>query len=282
MINGSENNNGFARKDVSLGWRSRETTSIASVRVEEIRNLKRESQAIKPVPFNGLLTNKILTELPGEEFARLLPHLEPVSLTCGEDLYGFGEGISYIYFPETSVISHLHVLEDGSTTEGAMIGKEGLTGLSAIFGALPAIYWTQVTISGTALRISAEVLKQEFHRGGVLQRLLLSYTSTRMAQLSQRAVCNGRHTVAERLSSWLLMIHDRVGDNQIPLTHEQIAHHLGTRRAGITNAATALRDARIIGYSRGQIDILNRQALEDTACECYRALSQKTQQTSLL
>jgi CRP-like cAMP-binding protein len=276
MINGSENNNDFARKDVSLGWRSREMTSIASVGVAETRNIKRESQAIKPVPFNGLLTNKILTELPGEEFARLLPHLEPVSLTCGEDVYGFGEDISHVYFPETAVISHLHVLEDGSTTEGAMIGREGLIGLSAIFAAPPAMYWTQVTLSGTALRIRAETLQQEFARGGALQRLMLSYTSDRMAQLSQRAVCNGRHSVAERFSSWLLMIHDRVGDNQIPLTHEQIAHHLGTRRAGITNAATALRDAEIINYSRGQIDILNRLALEDTACECYRALSRKT------
>jgi CRP-like cAMP-binding protein len=163
-----------------------------------------------------------------------------------------------------------------------MIGKDGLTGLSAIFAAPPAMYWTQVTLSGTALRIRAEVLQQEFARGGALQRLLLSYASARMLQLSQRAVCNGRHTVAERLSSWLLMIHDRVGDNQIQLTHEQIAHHLGTRRAGITNAATALRDAEIIDYSRGQISILNKVALEDTACECYRALTRQTLTTPLL
>jgi CRP-like cAMP-binding protein len=282
MINGSENNNGFAREGVRLGWRSENKTSISSLGVAETHSTRREALGVKPVPFNGLLTNKILTELPGEDFARLLPHLEPVSLTCGEDLYGFGEGISYAYFPETAVIAHIHVLEDGSTTEGAMIGREGLTGLSAIFAAPPATYWTQVTLSGTALRIRAEVLQQEFARGGALQRLMLSYTSIRIAQLSQRAVCNGRHSVADRLSSWLLMIHDRVGDNQIPLTHEQIAHHLGTRRAGITNAATALRDAEIISYNRGQISILNRQALEDTACECYRALNQQSLTTSLL
>jgi CRP-like cAMP-binding protein len=282
MINGSENNNDFGRKDFSLGWRSREAASIAQAGVKETHRIKRESEAVKLVPFSGLLTNKILTELPGEEFARLLPHLEPVSLTCGEDLYGLGEGISSIYFPETAVISHLHILEDGSTTEGAMIGKEGLTGLSAIFSAPPALYWTQVTLSGTALRIRAETLQQEFARGEALQRLLLSYASARIAQLSQRAVCNGRHTVAERLSSWLLMIHDRVGDNPIPLTHEQIARHLGTRRAGITNAATALRDAQIISYSRGQISILNREALLGTACECYRALNRQTLTTSLL
>jgi CRP-like cAMP-binding protein len=282
MINGSENNNGFARKDVPLGWHGGNRNQIAAVGVKETHNVRRESQAGKPVPFNGLLTNKILTALPGDDFARLLPHLEPVSLSCGEDIYGFGEVIAHVYFPETAVISHLHVLEDGSTTEGAMIGKEGLTGLSAIFSAPPGMYWTQVTISGTALRVRTEVLQQEFARGGAVQRLLLAYASARIAQLSQRAVCNGRHTVGERLSSWLLMIHDRVGDNQISLTHEQIAHHLGTRRAGITNAATALRDAQIISYNRGQISILNREALLGTACECYRALTQQTLTRSLL
>jgi CRP-like cAMP-binding protein len=282
MINGSENNNGFARESVRLGWRNGDKTSVASLGMEETRDIRLESHAVKPGTFNGLLTNKILTELPGEEFARLLPYLEPVSLTCGEDLYGFGEVIRYVFFPETAVISHIHVLEDGSTTEGAMIGREGITGLSAIFAAPPAIYWTQVTLSGSALRISAEVLQQEFARAGALQRLLLSYASARISQLSQRAVCNGRHTVGERLSSWLLMIHDRVGDNQMSLTHEQIAHHLGTRRAGITTAATALRDAQIIGYSRGQISILDRKTLEDTACECYRALNRQTLTKPLL
>ncbi|MGB9178628.1 MAG: Crp/Fnr family transcriptional regulator [Pyrinomonadaceae bacterium] len=230
---------------------------------------------IKPVPFNGLLTNKLLTLLPGEDFARLLRHLEPVSLSCGENLYGFEEGIDEVYFPESAVISHLYILEDGSTTEAALIGKEGITGLSAIFASTAPAHFTQVVITGTALRMSAEILKQEFARGGAMQRLLLAYAGARIAHLSQRAVCNGRHTVVERLCSWLLMIHDRAGDDQLSLTHEQIARHLGTRRAGVSEAATSLRDKQIITYSRGQIRIADRQALETAACECYRTLSRQ-------
>jgi CRP-like cAMP-binding protein len=235
--------------------------------------MSRAHKFIKPVPFNGLLTNKLLTALPGEDFARLLPHLEPVSLSCGRDLYGFGEGVRDAYFPESAVVSHLYILEDGSTTEAAMIGKDGMTGLSAIFAAPAPTHWTQVIVPGTALRMSTQVLKQEFSRGGAMQRLLLAYAGARIAHLSQRAVCNGRHTVEERLCSWLLMIHDRVGEDHLPLTHEQIARHLGTRRAGITTAATSLRGRKVIGCSRGQIRILDRQGLEQSACECYRTLS---------
>jgi CRP-like cAMP-binding protein len=242
---------------------------------EATSGTSRAHKLIKPIPFSGLLTNKLLTALPGEDFARLLPYLEPVSLSCEEGLYGFGESISDVYFPETAVISHLHILEDGSTTEAALIGKEGLTGLSAIFDAPIPSHCTQVIIPGTALRMNADDLKREFARGGAMQRLLLAYASARIAQLSQRAVCNCRHTVEERLCSWLLMIHDRVGDEQLPLTHEQIARHLGVRRAGITTAATILRDRQIIDYSRGHVRIIDRQGLEIAACECYRALSRQ-------
>jgi CRP-like cAMP-binding protein len=237
--------------------------------------MSRSHKFIKPVPFSGLLTNKLLTALPGEDFARLLPYLEPVSLSVGEDIYGFAEAIHDVYFPESAVISHLYILEDGSTAEAALIGREGLIGLSAIFCSPTPTHWTQAIIPGTALRMSAEVLRKEFTRGGAMQSLLLAYASARMAQLSQRAVCNGRHTVGERLCSWLLMLHDRIGDDQLPLTHEQIARHLGTRRAGITSAANALRDGQIVSYSRGQIRIIDRQGLEMAACECYRTLSQR-------
>ena len=259
-------------------------TAITASRVASTASLQRpldgvtgKSRAgrfVKPVPFNGLLTNKLLTELPGEDFARLLPHLEPVFLSCGEVLYGFGESISHIYFPETAIISHLYFMKDGSTTAAAIIGREGLVGLSTIFNAAPPLYYTQVTIGGSALRVDTGVIKQEFDCGGAMQQLLLSYTSTRLAQLSQRAVCNGRHRVDERLSTWLLMIHDRAGDTQLPLTHEEIAHHLGLRRAGITTACNLLRHSGAISYRRGMIHILDRQMLEATACECYQALTQ--------
>jgi CRP-like cAMP-binding protein len=243
--------------------------------MEDMLRIKPARNILKPVLFNGLLTNKILTALPGEDFARLLPYLEPVSLACGEDLYGFGESVHLVYFPESAVLSQIHLLADGSTVEAALIGKEGMAGLSAIFNSPRPSHWTKVTVAGSALRVNTEVIRQDFVRGQAMQRLLLSYANERLAQLSQRAVCNGRHSIDQRFSSWLLMVHDRAGDNELPLTHEQIAQHLGTRRAGITTAATSLRDKQIITYSRGQLRITDRQALEDAACECYRTLSQQ-------
>lgn len=243
--------------------------------MEETLRIRPAQNISKLVPFNGLLTNKILAALPGEDFARLLPYLEPVTLVYNEDLYGFGESIRFVYFPESAVFSQIHLLADGSTVEAALIGKEGMAGLSAIFNSPRPLHWTQVTVAGTALRIEAEIAKEEFARGGAMQQLLLNYAGERIAQLAQRAVCNGRHSVEQRFSSWLLMIHDRVGDHQLPLTHEQIAQHLGTRRAGITAAATSLRDKQIISYGRGHLQIIDRQALEAVTCECYRTLAQQ-------
>jgi CRP-like cAMP-binding protein len=195
-----------------------------------------------------------------------------VTLSAGEDLYKMDAGVRSAYFPETAIVSHLYVLADGNSTEAVMIGREGLLGLSAVFDAEQPGYWARVLVAGSALRIDSETLKQEFKRGGALQRLLLSYAGARMAQLSQRAVCNGRHTVDERLCCWLLMVHDRARGGLLQLTHEQIAAHLGTRRAGITTAAAALRDAGIISYSRGSLSVNDRRALESSACECYRVL----------
>ena len=275
-MNTPETNNDITPRDAGLRYRGADTAVGVRPAAQGSSGMHRARKPIKPIPFSGLLTNKLLTALPGEDFARLLPHLEPVSLSCGEDLYGFGEEVCDVYFPETAVISHLHGLEDGSTVEAAMVGQEGLTGLSAIFASPAPVHWTQTLITGTALRMSAEVLRREFERGRAVQRILLGYASARLAQLSQRAVCNGRHTVGERLCSWLLMIHDRIGGDELPLTHEQIARHLGTRRAGITDAATTLRERQVLNGGRGQIRILDRQALETSACECYRTLSKQS------
>ncbi|HVG35295.1 MAG TPA: Crp/Fnr family transcriptional regulator [Pyrinomonadaceae bacterium] len=275
MMNRTERSNNLTLKDAGQRYRNADGAAGARPMVQESPGANRAHKFIRPVPFNGLLTNKLLTALPGEDFARLLPYLEPVSLSCGEDLYELEESIDKVYFPESAVISHLYILEDGNTTEAAMVGKEGMTGLSVIFSSPAPTYWTHVLFAGTALRMSAEVLKEEFARGTAMQRLLLSYAGARIAHLSQRAVCNGRHTVGERLSGWLLMIHDRVGDDQLMLTHEQISRHLGTRRASITEAATALRDSGLIIYNRGQLHITDRQGLELAACECYRTLSRQ-------
>lgn len=224
------------------------------------------------LPFDGLLTNKILTGLPGEDFARLLAHLEPVSLAQGTNLYPFAEPVYFAYFPETAVLSQIYALEDGSSAEAAVVGCEGLVGLSAAFGSPAPPHSTVVTVGGSAMRLRADTLRQEFARGGAMQRLLLVYTGERVAHISQRAVCNGRHTVERRMCSWLLMLQDRAGEELLPLTHEQIAAHLGARRAGVTNTATALRDKGVVGYTRGHIRILDRPALEAFACECYRVL----------
>ena len=223
----------------------------------------------RTVAFDGLLTNKILTGLPGEDFARLLPHLEPVELACDENLYFLGDPPDFIYLPESAVVSHLHVLSDGGTIEADMVGREGLTGLSAVFNSHPPDRWTKVTIGGSALRIRAEVMREEFALCGGVQRALLAYASTRLAHVAQRAVCNGLHTVEQRFCTWLLMLQDRVGDERLPLTHERIARHLGTRRAGITEFATMIRARGHISYSRGLIRVTDRRGLEASACECY-------------
>jgi CRP-like cAMP-binding protein len=223
----------------------------------------------KWLAFNGLLTNKLLTTLPGADFARLLPHLEPVALNGGEDLNFVGDTPEFVYFPEGAVVSHLHVLSDGGTIEADMVGREGMTGLSAIFNSHPPDHWTQVCIPGSALRVRAGVMRQEFALCGAVQQSLLSYAAARLAQVSQRAACNGLHSVEQRLCSWLLMMHDRAGVDRLPLTHERISRHIGARRAGITELATALRARGHISYSRGLIRIVDRKGLEACACECY-------------
>ncbi len=177
----------------------------------------RASNTTRTVAFDGLLTNRILTSLPGADFTRLLPHLEPVELGCDENLYFIGNSPEFVYFPENAVVSHLHVLSDGGTIETDMVGRDGLTGLSAIFNSDPPERWTKVTVGGSALRVRIEVMRQEFALGGGVQQALLVYFSARLAHVAQRAVCNGLHTVEQRFCSWLLMLHDRAGDERLPL-----------------------------------------------------------------
>ena len=150
-----------------------------------------------------------------------------------------------------------------------MVGREGVVGLSTVLNAPPPAYVTEVALSGNALRVRADLLRQEFARCGALQQIILRYAGERIALLSRRAVCNGNHRVEERLCTWLLMMLDRAADQPLALTHERISRHLGTRRAGVTSAATMLRDRGIIDYTRGHIRVTDRAALEAAACECY-------------
>jgi CRP-like cAMP-binding protein len=213
-----------------------------------------------------------LTALSGQDLARLLSYLEPVSLAAGRNVYELGEEVDFVYFPETAIVANFHSLEDGTTTEAAIIGNEGMVGVSAILDSRAPSYWTQVTIAGSAVKCRREVIKQEFARSSTMQEVLLKYMNVLLSQLSQRVVCNGSHHLNERLSTWLLMIHDRANGDPLSLTHEEIAEHLGTRRAGITSACNSLRSNGAISYSRGQMTVLDRSILKAAACECYETL----------
>jgi len=232
-------------------------------------DLNRQLDSGYQVPFEGVLINR---QLEGEDFARLLPHLEYVALVAGEDVQVCGQELEYVFFPETAVLSHVFFLADGSTTGAALVGNDGVVGLSAILSENHASRWVQVIIGGGAVRIRLRFINQEFARAQDLQKVIFSYTISRLMQLSQRAVCNGRQALRQRLCTWLLMIRDRTTEEQLPLTHEQIAMQLGARRAGVTNACNTLKDCGILGYRRGSIRILDRVMLEAAACECYSVL----------
>ena len=221
-----------------------------------------------------LLTNKLLTSLPTEDFARLMPALEPVSLAAGQTLSEQGEEAGHLFFPEGSVLSYHCAMQGGESAEVGMIGKEGATSLHALFGSRSLVAQTlSVTIGGSALRLKAEVARREFERTDEFRRALLSYAGEYYAQVSQRAACNALHTVEKRFAVWLLLLADRLGADRFDLTQERIADHLGVRRAGISVLAMQLQNQGIISYRRGHIRLLNRQALAAIACECYKVIS---------
>lgn len=245
---------------------------VVIIEMESFRQIHLPSRP--PARFTGLLTNKLLTSLPGSDFATLLPHLEPVTFTAGDELYSFGETIETIYFPETVVFSQVSYLEDGSATEVALVGSEGVVGLSALFEAPTNMYWTKVTIAGTALRASVATLREEFRQGKSFQSRILLYANSYLNQVSQRVVCNSRHRLEERLCTWLLLVHDRAQNARLTLTHETIAERLGARRAGVTSFCNLLRENGAIAYQRGVISVVSRELLEQWSCECYHAMSQ--------
>ena len=215
--------------------------------------------------------NQLLNSLMATEEVRdaLLPHLRTVSLERNQVLYEQGDAIGLVYFPITSVVSTLAIMEDGTTMETSMIGREGFVGLQAILGSGISKHWLWTSISGTALQIETRFLERVCVQHESALKALLSFYRSMITQVSQRCVCNTRHTILERLSCWLLMIHDRVDNADLRLTQEMIASRLGARRAGITVAAGMLQEMHAIEYRRGQIHIANRELLEQTVCECY-------------
>ncbi|MDQ6785235.1 MAG: Crp/Fnr family transcriptional regulator [Acidobacteriota bacterium] len=213
--------------------------------------------------------NRLLEKLLEEDYARLLPSLEFVDLSLGKILYYSGDEPAYLYFPTTAIVSLLYTTEGGSTAEMGMAGRCGAIGIAVFMGGRTTPNQAVVQIAGGAFRVKAKVIKDEFTRGGELQRVLLRYTQSLITHISQTAVCNRLHTFEQRLCRWLLFSHDCLQTDEMILTQEIISHLLGVRREGVTVAAGRLQDAGVISYVRGHIKILDRQKLEACACECY-------------
>ncbi|HEX8922290.1 MAG TPA: Crp/Fnr family transcriptional regulator [Pyrinomonadaceae bacterium] len=217
--------------------------------------------------------NLILAALPFGEYERLLPDLEFISLPLDVSLYRSGDVIEYVYFPGEGVVSLVTHMRNGASIEVGLIGRDGMVGIPVLLGDDIASEEAIVQIEGGAMRIRSDLFKEGLKRdhSPLLTQLLL-YTRTLMKQVAQTAACNRLHTVEERLSRWLLMCHDRMESDELPLKQEFISHMLGTRRASVGTAATELQAEGLIRYSRGHISILKRKGLEKTACECYRVV----------
>lgn len=221
------------------------------------------------VPIPDPKRNHLLAALPASEFERLAPDLELVSLTLGEVLYESGGRLDHVYFPTDSIVSLLYVMEDGASAEIAMVGNEGLLGISLFMGGETTPSRAVVQSEGVGYRLPARLLKKEFSRAGPMMHLLLRYTQALITQMSQTAVCNRHHSIDQQLCRWLLLSLDRLSTDELKMTQELIANMLGVRREGVTEAAGKLRDAGVIQYSRGQIKVLDRSELERLVCECY-------------
>ena len=214
--------------------------------------------------------NRILASVPAREYRRLSPHLFPVSLKFGQVLYEPGKSIRQVYFPLNSLVSLLTAVDRRRTLEVGMVGQEGMAGMPFILGMGVSGVRALVQGAGTALRMSATAFRVEFDRTPALQQALYRYTYALMAQISQTAACNRFHEAEARLARWLLMTADRVGSDEFPVTHEFLAHMLGLRRVGVTEAASALKRRSLIAYQRGKLQILDKRGLGRASCSCYQ------------
>ena len=213
--------------------------------------------------------NLILAALPREDYERIAEHLEPIQMPQGQILYRTDQRIEHVYFPLKSMVSLVSQMSDGSSIEVGVTGFEGMVGLPILLGVDRSPHECMVQIPDGAMRMTAEAMRSEFKRGGAMQDLMLRYTQSLLLMTSQVAACNRAHTVGERLARWLMMSYDRCPLDVLPLTQEFLAMMLGTRRAGVTEAAVILQAAGVINYRRGQITITDKDGLVETACECY-------------
>lgn len=218
------------------------------------------------------LQNHLLAALPKAEYSELADKFELVSLKLGQVIYESGDRLSHIYFPTTSIISMLYIMENGGTAEIGIAGNNGLIGYAIFMGGETTSSRAIVQIAGDAVRLKADDAKKVFAAGGIFQDILLRYTQSLITQISQTAVCNRLHSVEQQLCRWLLINHDQLPSNKLVMTQELIANMLGVRREGVSVAATHLQELGVIKYSRGTISILDRKKLEAEACECYQVV----------
>jgi CRP-like cAMP-binding protein len=219
--------------------------------------------------------NHLLAALPNEELQRWLPLLEPIDLPLGMVLYESGRILSHVYFPTTAIVSLLFVLEDGHSAEIAVVGSEGIVGISLFMGGESTPSRAVVQSGGRGYRLSSKAIKESFNRNGLVMHLMLRYTQALITQMAQTAVCNRHHTLDKQLCRWLLLSLDRLQGNKLVMTQELIANMLGVRREGVTEAALKLQAAGLIQYARGHITVLDRPGLEDRTCECYAVVKKE-------
>jgi CRP-like cAMP-binding protein len=219
--------------------------------------------------------NQLLAALPDAEWKRWQPHLEAVALKLGQVLYESGDTLGYVYFPTTAIVSLLYVMEDGASAEIAVVGLEGMVGVSLFMGGQSTPSRAVVQSAGHGFRLRAQIMKDEFDRAGPVLHLLLRYTQAVITQMAQTAVCNRHHSLDQQLCRWLLLSLDRLRGNELVMTQELIANMLGVRREGVTEGATKLQKAGIIRYARGHITVLDRPGLEKATCECYAVVKRE-------
>ena len=218
--------------------------------------------------------NHLLASLPEPEWQRWHPHLEPVDLPLGAVLYESGDTMGHVYFPTTAIVSLLYVMEDGASAEIAVVGNEGIVGVSLFMGGESTSSRGVVQSAGRGYRMKAQVLKEEFKRAPVLH-LLLRYTQALITQMAQTAVCNRHHTIDQQLCRWLLLSLDRLQGKELVMTQELIANMLGVRREGVTEGAMKLQNVGLIYYACGYIIVLDRPGLEACSCECYAVVKKE-------
>ena len=229
-----------------------------------------ECMAQDDAPENGLLA-----ALPDAVVAQWLPKLEPIDMPLGKVLYEPGTKLSHLYFPTTAIVSLLYVMENGASAEIAVVGHEGIVGISMFMGGNSTPSRAVVQSAGRGLRLKSDLLLQEFNRAGPVLHLLLRYTQALITQMAQTAVCNRHHSLDQQLCRWLLLSLDRLRSNELVMTQELIANMLGVRREGVTEAAGHLHKAGLIKYQRGHITVLDRARLEQRVCECYAVVKKE-------